>query len=128
VVVAAFLSPTMFGFWFPGRHLVAALPCAAALAAWGLRHVPRWVGVALVALTLVASAWLYGALRAGATTWVAPTSRAPWGPLEAAFPHYGTASPYPSVVTAVVVAGLLLVAAREWWRWQERTRVWRAHP
>ena len=41
LVVAAFLAPTMFGFWFPPRHLLAALPLAIPLVAWGLRHMPR---------------------------------------------------------------------------------------
>ena len=47
LLVAAFLAPTMFGFWFPPRHLLAALPLAIPLVAWALRHVPaqrasRW--------------------------------------------------------------------------------------
>ena len=37
VLVAAFIAPTMFGFFFPGRYLVAALPMAVPLVAWGLR-------------------------------------------------------------------------------------------
>ena len=40
LVVAAFLAPTMFGFWFPPRHLLAALPLAVPLVAWGLRRRP----------------------------------------------------------------------------------------
>ncbi|MDP9384089.1 MAG: hypothetical protein M3P50_02445, partial [Actinomycetota bacterium] len=72
VVVAAFGAPTMFGFWFPGRHLVAALPCAAALTAWGLRYAPR-AGAVLGALTVAASAWLLVDLWTGAAGgWVDP--------------------------------------------------------
>ena len=41
LVVAAFVAPTMFGFWFPPRHLLAGLPLAVPLVASGLRHVPR---------------------------------------------------------------------------------------
>ena len=118
VVVAAFLTPTMFGFWFPGRELVAVLPCAAALCAWALRHVPRWVSAALVALTLVASGWLYVALRLGDTGWVAPTTSAPWGPLEVVFPRYGPNTPYSTVVTVAVVVGLLALIAYEWRQWR----------
>ena len=52
----------------PGAHLVAALPCAAPLAAWGLRHHAR-LGGALAAVSLVATAgWL-----------AEPGSRATWG-------------------------------------------------
>jgi hypothetical protein len=115
-VIVAFLAPTMFGFWFPGYYLVGALPCAAALVAWALRHVPRWISAVLAALTLLASAWLYVALRLGDVTWVAPASRAPWGPLEIVFPRYGTSSPYATVVTGLVVAGLLALAINEWRR------------
>ncbi|HUR84166.1 MAG TPA: hypothetical protein VMY78_02375, partial [Solirubrobacteraceae bacterium] len=45
-LVAAFIAPTMFGFWFPGRYLLAAFPPAVALVAWGLRLAPR-VGATL---------------------------------------------------------------------------------
>ena len=40
-LVASFLAPTMFGFSFPPRHLLAALPLAIPLVALGLRHMPR---------------------------------------------------------------------------------------
>ena len=62
LVVAAFLAPTVAGAWFPGRHLVAALPLAVPLVAWGLRHAPR-VGTALAVLTLALSVWLYVDVR-----------------------------------------------------------------
>ena len=114
VAVAAFGAPTMYGFWFPGRHLVAALPCAAALAAWGLRHAPR-VGGALGALTLLASVWLLVALRTGASPgWVDPSTSAPWGPAVGLLPLYGTGSAWADAVaagTAVALAGLV---TREW--------------
>ena len=32
LLVAAFIAPTMFGFWFPPRHLLAALPLKQAVA------------------------------------------------------------------------------------------------
>lgn len=59
VVVAAFLAPTLAGgrAGWPGPALVAVLPLAAALAAWGLRHHPR-LGAALAALTVAQSVWL----------------------------------------------------------------------
>jgi hypothetical protein len=121
VAVAAFGAPTMFGFWFPGRHLAAALPAAAALAAWGLRHAPR-AGAVLGALTLAASAWLLVELWTGAVDgWVAPDSSAPWGPLEAAFPRYATGSVWAWVVAGAVAAGLLALAGREW----RAARSWR---
>ena len=51
LVVAAFAAPSIAGEWFAGRQLVAGLPLAAALCAWGLRHAPR-TGAVLGALTL----------------------------------------------------------------------------
>ena len=38
LVVAGFLAPTMFGYWFPPRHMLAALPLSVPLVAWGLRR------------------------------------------------------------------------------------------
>ena len=58
LVVAAFGAPTMYGEWFPARQLAPALPVAAALVAWGLRHAPR-VGGALGVVTLAVSAALF---------------------------------------------------------------------
>ena len=108
VVVAAFLAPTMFGFWFPGRHLVAVLPLAVPLVALGLRRLPR-TGAALSALTLVASVWLYADLRWGDGTWVDRRPDAPWGPLEGAWPLFTEGSTVPFVVAGVL--GALLIAA-----------------
>jgi hypothetical protein len=113
-VLAAVLAPALEGAWFAGRTLVPALPCAAALVAWALRYVPRWLSVVLGAITLVASAWLYVALRVGDVGWAAPASRAPWGPLVVVFPEYGSGSVYPKVVTALVALGLVVLVANEW--------------
>jgi hypothetical protein len=96
VAVAAFLVPSLAGPWFPGSQLVAALPCAVPLVAWGLRRAPR-AGIVLAALTLGTSAWL--ALTA---TWAPPDSDAPWGPLVGAFP-----------VGAALVSAASVAAA--WW-------------
>ena len=114
VAVAAFVVPTMFGFWFPGRFLIAVLPCTAALVAWGLRFVPRRLAFALVLLTVAGSVWLYVPWRLGDVDWVAPSSSALWGPLEAVFPRYGTGSAYATVVTALVAAGALALVLNEW--------------
>ena len=73
LLVAAFLAPTMFGFWFPARHVLAALPLAIPLVAWGLRHAPR-VGSVLAALTLAA---IGVALRGRAFRWRLVRDRAP---------------------------------------------------
>jgi hypothetical protein len=87
LLVAAFLAPTMFGFWFPTRHLVAALPLAVPLLAWGLRHAPR-MGTALAALTVAASVWLYIDVRWAGGSFVGERPDAPWGPLEGLFPSF----------------------------------------
>ena len=122
VIVAAFAAPTMDGFWFPGRHLVAALPCAAALCAWALRHAPR-IGGLLCALTIVASAWLTVALRTGsAAGWVGPPDAgAPWGPIDELLPLFGTGSAYAAAVAWGVAAAVAVLAAREWHHWRRVT-------
>jgi hypothetical protein len=122
VLVAAFLAPTMFGPWFPGRQVVAVLPLLGALSAWGLRFARR-VGTVLAALTLVGSVWLYIAIRVGDTGWDAPTSSAPWGPLERLLPPYSTSAAWPDAVSWVVAAALAALVAREWLRRRERVAV-----
>lgn len=112
-LVAALLTRTMTGFWFPGLHLMAALPVAVALCAWGLRHAPR-AGSALAALTLGTSLWLYVELRIDGDGWIGPSSRAPLGPLDGALPLFGTDSAGAAVAVAVVVAGLAALVATEW--------------
>jgi hypothetical protein len=114
VLVATFLSPTMFGFWFPGRHLVTALPLAVPLVALGLRRVPR-MGSVLALLTLAASAWLYAEVRLGNAGLVSVLPDAPWGPLERLFPLFSEGSVYPFVLAAVLgllAAVLLLLDTR----------------
>jgi hypothetical protein len=89
LAVAAFLAPTMYGEWFPGRQLIAVLPLAAALCAWGLRHAPR-VGAVLAAVTIAASVWFTAELRLDdAAGWTRPAhSSAPLGPAERALPSF----------------------------------------
>lgn len=87
-LIVAVLAPTMFGFWFPPRHLLASLPLAVPLVAWGLRHAPR-VGFALALLTLAASVWVYVDLRWAGGSFVTERPDAPLGPLEEAFPLFG---------------------------------------
>jgi hypothetical protein len=111
VLVATFIAPTMFGFFFPGRYLLAALPLAVGLVAWGLRQAPR-VGGLLAALTLVTSVWWYAELRIDGGATIGPSSRAPLGPLDAALPLFGTGAPGATV--ALVAAGVGLLALVAW--------------
>ena len=76
----------MFGFWFPGRHLLAALPLSVPLVAWGLRHAPR-LGAALAALTVGGSVWLYLDARSEGSL-VGERPDAPFGPLLDAWPAF----------------------------------------
>ena len=103
VFVATFLTPTAFGFWFPGRHLVTALPLAVPLVALGLRHVPR-VGTVLGLVGVAASAWLYLEVRLGDAGLVTHVPDAPWGPLERVFPLFSEGATYPFVLAAVLAA------------------------
>ncbi len=122
VLVAAFVAPTMFGFWFPGRYLLVAFPIAVGLVAWGLRYAPR-AGAVLSALTLVTSIWWYLELRIDGRGIIGPTSRAPLGPLDGALPLFG--APGAGVSAAVALLGVLLAAlvVVEWRSWRRRLRL-----
>ena len=111
LLVAAFVAPTMFGFWFPSRHLLAGLPLAVPLVALGLRHAPR-VGAVLALVTLVASVWLYVEVRWGGGTLVTDRPDAPFGPLTDALPFFD-GSIWPNVLAGAIGAALLVLAARE---------------
>ncbi|MEA2375429.1 MAG: hypothetical protein QOD53_1892 [Thermoleophilaceae bacterium] len=120
LVVAAFLAPTMFGTWFPARHLVAVLPLAAPLVGLGLRRFPR-SGVLLAAIGVGASVWLYVAVRAGDATLVGDRPRAPFGPLTSLWPLFTKGSVLPFVVAAcigIAMTGAVLAALypRAWRR------------
>jgi hypothetical protein len=112
LLVAAFVAPTMFGFWFPPRHLLAGLPLAIPLVAWGLRHMPR-VGIFLIALTLAASAWLYIDVRWGDGSLAADRPDAPFGPLTDALPLFTPAGGWPFWLAAAVGAAVAALVFRE---------------
>ncbi len=116
VFVATFIAPTMFGFWFPGRYLLAAFPLAVALVAWGMRVAPR-TGIVLAAITLLTSMWWYVQLRIDGSGIIGPTSRAPLGPLDGLLPQFDRGSS--AVVVAVAVAAAALLAL-EWRSWRRR--------
>lgn len=111
LLVAAFLAPTMFGFWFPPHHLVAALPLAVPLTAIGLRHLPR-VGTTLALLSVAASAWLYLDVRLGEGGLVEPRPQAPLGPLTELFPSFGE-SPWPYALAVAIGCALALLVVFE---------------
>jgi hypothetical protein len=116
VLVAAFVAPTMFGFWFPGRYLLVAFPFAVALVGWGLRSAPR-TGAALSALTLATSVWWYAELRIDGGGIVGPSSRAPLGPLDGALPLFGSGSAGATVALAATGAALVGLLVFEWRNW-----------
>jgi hypothetical protein len=112
LLVAAFLAPTMFGFWFPSRHLVAALPLAIPLVAWGLRRAPR-VGSVLAALTLAASLWLYADVRWGDGSFVTELPDAPFGPLTGVFPYFGPDEGWAYWLAGAIGLAVAALVARE---------------
>jgi hypothetical protein len=112
LVVAGLIAPTMFGFWFPPRHLLAALPLAIPLVALGLRHAPR-IGAVLIAITLAASTWLYLDVRLGSGGLVVGRPDAPFGPLTDAFPLFTEGSTWPFVLAGLVGAALVGLVALE---------------
>jgi hypothetical protein len=112
LIVAAFLAPTMFGFWFPPRHLLASLALAVPLVAWGLRHAPR-LGIALSVLTLAASAWLYVDVRWLGGSFVTERPDAPFGPLEDAFPLFGPDGGWAYWLAGAIGLAVAVLVARE---------------
>jgi len=110
LLVAAFVMPSMFGFWFPGRHLVAALPLAVPLVGLGLRRVPR-LGSLLAVVGLAASVWLYLCVRTSGGGLVAGRPRAPFGPLTDVLPLFREGAVIPFVVAGLIGAG---AAAAVW--------------
>jgi len=111
LLVAAFIAPTMFGFWFPTRHLLAALPLAIPLVAWGLRFAPR-VGALLAVLTLAGSVWLYVDVRAGGEL-VTERPDAPFGPLVELFPLFEPDGGWAYWLAAGIAAAIALLVLRE---------------
>jgi hypothetical protein len=110
------------GAAFPGVSLVAALPAAGALSAWGLRHVPRPVAALLAALTLGGSAWLVFAERSDRLGgWLDADTRAPWGPLVNVFPHFAGSALWPALACALVAAGVAALG----WRERRAASAWR---
>jgi hypothetical protein len=116
LLVAAFVAPVVSGPWFPGRQLIAVLPLAIPLCAWGLRHLPRF-GSVLAVLTLAASVWLYVDVRWGSGGLAAGRPDAPWGPLVKVFPSFD-GSAYPTVVAIVAGVLILLVGWRDTRQWR----------
>ena len=112
-VIASFLAPTMFGFSFPPRHLLAALPLAIPLVALGLRHMPR-IGIALSALTLVGSVWLYADVGFFGGSFVTDRPDAPFGPLTSLWPVFQTRDNWPFTVAGVIAGLVFLLCWREY--------------
>jgi hypothetical protein len=111
LVVAAFLAPTMFGFWFPTRHLVAGVPLAIPLVAWGLRFAPR-LGAVLAALTLAGSVWLYVDVRGGGEL-VTDRPDAPFGPIVELFPLFEPDGGWAYWLAAGIAVAIALLLLRE---------------
>lgn len=119
LLVAVFLSPTMFGFWHPGRYLIPVLPLCVPLVALGLRRAPR-VGSLLALVGLAASIWLYIDVRWGSGGLVTRLPDAPWGPLEGVFPRFSEGATYPFVLAGVLAVTAAALLARDAQGWRRR--------
>jgi hypothetical protein len=123
LLVATFLAPTMFGFWFPGRYLIAVVPMMVPLIALGVRRVPR-TGAVLGLIGIAASIWLYIDVRWYGAGFAQGRPNAPFGPLVHVLPFFDD-STLPYVVAFVVfaaVAAWFLVDERVWRRLLRRER------
>jgi hypothetical protein len=122
LLVVALFSTTGLRGGFPGVPLVAALPAAAALSAWGLRHIPRPLAAVLALFTLGASTYLVLAERGGSLPgWLAVDTNAPWGPPVYVFPNFTGEPLWPAVLCALLAAG----AGFLWWRERRAAGEWR---
>jgi hypothetical protein len=122
LVVAFLFSGELRGPSFPGVPMVAALPCAAALSAWALRHVPRLVGALIALVTLGASAWLVILERRESLDgWLDHGTEAPWGPLVNVFPSFTGNALYPALVCGLLAGGAVFL----WWRERRAAGEWR---
>ena len=81
LLVAAFVAPTMFGFWFPPRHLLAGAAAGGPARGHGACATLPRLGSVLAVLTVAGSAWLYADVRWGDGSLVADRPDAPFGPL-----------------------------------------------
>jgi hypothetical protein len=109
LLVAIFPAPEMFGFWFPGRQLVAVLPIAIPLAALALRRAPR-VGAVLAVVGVATSAWIWLHARAGGGSLVDDLPAAPFGPVTDALPDFQAGGAYAfafGIAAAVALVALL---------------------
>jgi hypothetical protein len=109
VVVAVFVAPEAFGFWFPGLWLVTALPLVVPAVALGLRRATR-VGALLALIGVAASVWVYVSVRFGDGSLVDGLPDAPWGPLKRVFPVFTEGSTYPFVLAAALAVAACVVA------------------
>jgi hypothetical protein len=125
LLVAAFLAPTMFGFWFPPRHLLAGLPLAVPLVALGLRHAPR-TGAVLAGLTLLSGAWVYADARLFGGSLVTGRPDAPFGPLTELLPAFNSGETWPFALAGAVAGVLVLLALREARHWRQTAGATRA--
>jgi peptidoglycan/LPS O-acetylase OafA/YrhL len=62
LLVAVVAAPSLDGPWYAARDALPALPCGAALCAWGYRRLPR-TGNVLAAVTLAGTVVLLVAGR-----------------------------------------------------------------
>ena len=113
LLVAAFLAPTMFGFWFPARHLLAGLLLAVPLVAWGMRRLPR-TGFVLAVVGFVASVWLYAYVRWDGGGLAADRPDAPFGPLTDVLPLFDDGSTRAFAVAGAIGAALVVLCFLAW--------------
>jgi hypothetical protein len=115
LLVVAFFSPGgLRGQIFPGVSMIAALPAAGALAAWGLRHIPRPLAALLALFSLAGSAWLILAERSGRLDgWLEVDTTLPWGPPVHVFPNFTGEPFWPALLCALLAAGAAALVIRE---------------
>jgi hypothetical protein len=115
-LVATFAALTMHGWWWPGRHVVAALPFAGlALACWVDGHRRRLAAVmALAGAGLASRLWLLAEVRSGRRTLIGDfeqTAAPPVRLLRPLLPDFRAPSGATTTLALAWVAALVISAA-----------------
>jgi hypothetical protein len=87
LAAAALAAPRLQGAWLVRGDVLAVLPVAGALAAWGARHAPR-TAASLALLTLAGSVWLVLGAHLGGAGVAPPSGPVPWGAVERVLPRF----------------------------------------
>lgn len=112
VLMGAFVSITMMGWWFPGRMLVTGFPAVVVLVSLGAARLPRTAAVLGGWSLLIAAAVVWGARTGGVSVAIDPFALGLPLPPAGLFPDFRTFGARTTMLTVGWLAGLTAL----WWR------------